>query len=158
MRISFDLDDTLICYQAGVPQENRPGFWWRLLAPGEPLRLGARELLRRLRDDGWEIWVYTTSHRDPFSVYLWLRAYGIAVGRVINQSRHEQHTRRQGFRYPPSKLPSLWGIHLHVDDSVGVEEEGKQHGFRVVVVQPDDLAWTRHVLAAAEQIRQGYLR
>jgi hypothetical protein len=38
---------------------------------------------------------------------------------------------------------------MHVDDSDGVRLEGRRHGFRVVVVSPDDADWTRKVLAAA---------
>ena len=42
MRISFDLDDTLICYQPHVPREPPPSWAWRLVIQDEPLRLGAR--------------------------------------------------------------------------------------------------------------------
>src|SRR5262249_34681987 len=40
MRISFDLDDTLICYQPGVPCEPSLPWHWRLLGGNEPLRRG----------------------------------------------------------------------------------------------------------------------
>lgn len=68
MRISFDLDDTLICYQASVPRERPLPWYWRWIAGDEPLRRGSIDLMRRLRDAGWEIWIYTTSHRHPASV------------------------------------------------------------------------------------------
>src|SRR4051812_12292063 len=103
MRISFDLDDTLICYQDGVPREPL-GWLARRLAGDEPLRLGARELLNGLRRRGHEVWVYTTSYRDPWGVWWWLRLHGVRVGRVINQHVHDRHLRRPG-RYPPSKNP-----------------------------------------------------
>ena len=41
MRISFDLDDTLICYEAGVASEPRLPWYLRLFISDEPLRLGA---------------------------------------------------------------------------------------------------------------------
>ena len=53
-----------------------------------------------------------------------------------------------GFSRLPSKLPPAFGIDLHVDDSEGVRLEGVRHGFRVVVVRPDDQHWTRRVLDA----------
>src|SRR5262245_25677067 len=79
MRISFDLDDTLICYGAGIPCEPRPPWYKRVLTTGEPLRYGARALMGALRSRGCELWVYTTSHRRPRSVKLWLRSYGVRV-------------------------------------------------------------------------------
>ncbi len=153
MIISFDLDDTLICYQQGVSQEPRPGWPWRWLAGPEPLRLGAIGLIRGLRSAGWDVWVYTTSHRDPWSVWCWLRCHGVHVSRVINQDVHDFHLRRNERERPPSKNPAAFGIALHVDDSEGVAEEGRRYGFSVVVVDPLDGAWADKVRAAAGRLR-----
>lgn len=147
MRISFDLDDTLICYQPGVPAEPPAGAVWRWLGLDEPLRLGAAALLRGLSAHGHDVWVYTTSYRPPFQVRCWLRGYGVRVGRVINQHVHDRYLRRHRNDRPPSKNPRAFGIHLHVDDSEGVAIEGRQHGFRVVVIDPLDTDWTRKVLS-----------
>jgi hypothetical protein len=148
MRISFDLDDTLICYQPGVPREPAPPWWLRWLTTREPLRQGARALLRDLRMAGWEVWIYTTSFRDPHSVWWWLACHGVWVGRVINQDVHDQYLRRRPGEYPPSKHPRAFGIDLHVDDSEGVRLEGQQHGFTVIVVEPTDLLWADRVRQA----------
>lgn len=155
MRISFDLDDTLICYQPGAPYEPRPAWYWRAVTSGEPLRHGAAALMRSLHARGCELWVYTTSHRPPLSVKLWLRAYGVRVRRVVNQDVHDRYLRRTVNDYPPSKNPRAFGIDLHVDDSDGVRMEGDAHGFRVVVVSPDDADWAAKVLAAVEDATRG---
>ena len=52
MRISFDLDDTIICYQECVPREPPLRWYCRLVAGDEPLRLGARDLMHSLRARG----------------------------------------------------------------------------------------------------------
>src|SRR5262245_53680998 len=132
MRISFDLDDTLICYQADVPREPALGFFARLLVHDEPLRQGSRDLMRELRRLGCDVWIYTTSYRNPRSVAWWLRLHGIRVGGVINQEEHQRHNRPGPNYYPPSKNPPCFGIDLHVDDSEGVRMEGKKYGFDVV--------------------------
>src|SRR4051812_30075083 len=120
MRISFDLDDTLICYQDGIPQEPRLHWLWRLFVHDEPLRQGARALLRELRGLGCDLWIYTTSYRHPGAVWRWLWLHGIRVTKVINQDLHDKHLRRTARDYPPSKNPRAFGIDLHVDDSEGV--------------------------------------
>jgi hypothetical protein len=151
MRISFDLDDTLICYQRSVPCEPRLPWYLKWLGGDEPLRLGARALLSELRERGWELWIYTTSYRDPTSVRLWLRCHGVRVAGVINQHVHESRFKRTGWRYPPSKNPSAFGITLHVDDSDGVRMEGDEHGFAVVVIAPEDTDWADKVRRRAKE-------
>jgi hypothetical protein len=148
MRISFDLDDTLICYRDEVPAEPRPPWYLRPFAGCEPLRLGARALLGELHRRGWAVWVYTTSQRRPGAVRRWLRALGARARGVINLDAHARRLRHLPPSARPSKHPGAFGIDLHVDDSEGVRMEGERHGFRVVVVAPHDRGWADKVLLA----------
>ena len=145
MRVSFDLDDTLICYQSGVPREPAivplVRFWLN-----EPLRGGARSLIRTLRRTGCEVWICTSSLRSPLIVRIWLAVHGVSVGRVITQDTYAAHLRRFPDNDPPSKNPRAFGIDLHIDDSQGVQREGKKHGFDVLVVAPDDADWAQRVI------------
>lgn len=145
MRISFDIDDTLVCTSGSVPSEP---CWFTRLAGGEKLRLGARALLCQLRRRGCDVWIYTSSFRSPLVVRLWLLAHGIRVDGIVNGDRHRQLVRGGLFASVPSKYPPAFAIDLHVDDAEGVRIEGERHGFRVVVVAPDDECWTQKVLDA----------
>ena len=154
MRISFDLDDTLICYHRGVPREPELPWYLRFIGGDEPLRLGARDLMQGLRERGWEVWIYTTSHRHPPSVRRWLRCHGVRVAGVINQDVHDNHFRahkRSPYFRPPSKNPAAFGILLRVDDSDGVRMEGDEHGFAVVVISPEDANWVEMVLQKTQE-------
>jgi len=154
MRISFDLDDTLICYGAAVPSEPPLPQLLRWLVRDEPLRLGTRALMKELWKLGWESWIYTTSYRRPAQVRRWLQFHGVAATGVINQDMHEAYFRDKVDGHRPTKYPPAFGIDLHVDDSDGVRIEGKQHGFAVVVVRPDDQDWTEKVLAAVAAVER----
>lgn len=77
MRISFDLDDMLICRKGTVPSEPNRVPWLLRGLLGEPLRLGFRRLAAELERRGWEVCIYTTSFRPPWRVRVWLRWYGI---------------------------------------------------------------------------------
>lgn len=149
MRVSFDLDDTLICYHDGARHE--PTRVWRPFRPWlhEPLRFGARDLLRELAAEH-ELWVYTTSYRDPWGVWWWLRCYGVSVRYVVNQHRHERVLGRRG----PSKVPARFGIRLHVDDSWGVWAENRWDR-NVCVVAPGDPDWADAVRAAVACVARG---
>ena len=151
MRVSFDLDDTLICYQDGALYE--PNCVPLLLRPwfSEPLRLGTRELCRELKRRNCDLCVYTTSLRSPAGVRRWLGFYGIRVDRVINADEHDRQVRARVGGRRPSKNPRHFGIDLHIDNSTGVGIEGKEHGFDVVVVDPGDSGWTDQVLVAVDQ-------
>src|SRR5262245_26881609 len=142
MRISFDVDDTLVC-DPSVPTEQLVRWWsrWRYR---ELLRRGTRDLMRELAGGGHELWIYTTSYRPPRYLRGWFGSVGVRLSGVVNQHRHELIVGRRG----PSKYPPAFGIDLHVDDSEGVGEEGRRHQFGVVVVSPSDLDWTARVLEA----------
>ena len=150
-RVSFDVDETLACHCAEVPVEDGflPALMHRWL--GEPLRRGACSLIRELRRRGCSVWIYTTSGRTPFYIRRWLLLYGIHVDGIVNSERHRHGLARHGFSRLPSKYPPAFGIDLHVDDSEGVQMEGDAHGFRVVVVRPEDERWTQRVLDAVAQ-------
>ena len=152
MRISFDLDDTLICYRSGTPAEPKPRWYWQLVASREPLRLGSRDLLKHLQSRDCEIWIYTTSNRAPLSVKLWLLSYGILIHKVINRDVHARFVSCDSHGHVPSKNPASFGIDLHVDDSEGVRIEGNRYGFSVLVISPDDAGWAEKVLDSVEKL------
>lgn len=152
MRISFDVDDTLVIYDPAAPLEVVVPWWWRWRYH-EPLRHGASALLRTLQARGHELWIYTTSYREPRYLRGWFKCFGVSLVDVVNQDVHDRVVQKSHFAgYVPSKYPPAFGIDLHIDDSEGVAEEGRMHGFRVVVVSPTDAAWTDRVLAAVEEL------
>lgn len=144
MRISFDIDDTLIC-DSSVPTEQYVS-WWRRWRYPERLRQGTRSLMTALLRRRCKIWIYTSSCRSPRYLKSWFASFGIPLEGVVNLDRHE---RRVGLR-GPSKFPPAFGIDLHVDDSTGVAMEGESHRFPVLLVAPDDSAWIERVLGEVD--------
>ncbi len=136
LRVSFDIDDTLIRHhsQASAEHERLPRILHRWL--GEPLRCGTVALMRELRRLGCSTWIYTLSGRSRFYIRRWLLLHGIRVYGVVNDLRHRNKLAIHGFTYAPSKFLPAFGINLHVDDSDGVRMEGEVHDFRVIVVHP----------------------
>ena len=145
MRISFDLDDTLICYGDGVACEPRLPPLVRVLLRDEPLRLGTKRLMTALRQRGHEVWIYTTSARTERWVRLWFHLHGIPLAGVVNGTRHAKCF---GENSLPTKRPHAFGIHLHIDNAQGVAIEGQLHGFNVCVVEPRAADWVEQVLVA----------
>ncbi|WP_213939684.1 hypothetical protein [Pseudomonas sp. dw_612] len=153
IRISFDIDDTLACqrHHCATEHSRLPVCVHRWL--GEPLRMGTRSLTRELRRQGCSIWVYTSSGRTPSYIRRWLLLYGIHVDGVVNSVRHNHALTAHGLSNSPSKFPPAFDIDLHVDDSEGVQIEGYDHGFRVVVVHPNDENWAQSVLKAVAEVQ-----
>lgn len=145
MRISFDLDDTLIC-DSSVPTEQHLSRWQRWRYP-EPLRHGTRSLMAALVQRQCPIWLYTSSCRCPRYLKAWFASMGIPIEGVVNLERHHQTVGLRG----PSKFPPAFGIDLHIDDSLGVAMEGASHQFAVLVVKPDDADWAEKVLTEVDQ-------
>lgn len=150
MRISFDVDDTLVCAPT-VPTEQY--LRWPLCQwYDERVRYGTRQLMRDLIARRCALWIYTTSYRSPWYLQSWFWWMGVRLEGVVNQDRHDRFLK--GFRptgYAPSKYPPAFGIDLHIDDSEGVAMEGRTHGFRVLVISPNDPDWAAKVLAAVDR-------
>jgi hypothetical protein len=148
MRISFDVDDTLVLRgQNALSEPGRfPAFLHRWF--GEPLRAGTCSLMRELRRRGCSVWIYTSSYRTPFYIHLWMFLHGIRIDGIVNDDRHRRELAGRRFSRLPSKYPPAFGIDLHVDDSEGVLMEGQEHGFRVIVVGPGDERWVERILDA----------
>ncbi len=152
MRISFDVDDTLVMHDAPTPRENFVPWYWRWRY-AENLRRGTKDLMRALLARQCELWIYTTSYRQPRYMRGWFKSFGVTLTDVVNQDVHDLHVKKSQFPgYTPSKYPPAFGIDLHVDDSEGVAMEGQEHGFRVVVVAPTDFEWMVRVLAAVDEL------
>ena len=155
MRIAFDLDQTLIPWDREFPVE--PPAPLPVLAPffREQLRQGTVGLLRQLRAQGCDVWIYTTSGRTSSYLRLWFLLWGIRIGGVINCHRHESEARVFPYRFPDcSKYPPAFNIDLLVDDSISVVEEGRRFGFAVLHVDPADPEWTDRVLEAVQRLRR----
>ncbi len=153
MRLSFDLDDTLILHGLECPVEpNQVPFFLRPILR-ESIRRGAVKLVRKLEGMGVEICVYTTSGRSLWYIRSLLGFYGIRPVIIVNQAVHERVVGNlTSHGRAPSKIPRLFGIDLHVDDSRGVAIEGERFNFEVLVVDPGDEQWAERVVEAAAQV------
>ena len=145
MRIAFDIDGTLTPLGRGQFSSVHLPFPMRMVFR-EPLREGAIQLMRGLHADGHDLWIYTSSLRSKSYIHLWFLLFGIRLGGAINGDTHSRALRDRAVK--PSKFPPAFGIDLLIDDSAGVETEGKMHGFTVLVVDPGDVDWACRVRAA----------
>lgn len=146
MRISFDMDDTLV----PLHRDDERQADCRLLC-GDLVRAGGIQLLRDLQREH-ELWIYTTSFRVPWKVRWSFRLQGIRIRRVIQEEIHRKMIREYLFQPIPSKYPKHFGIDLHVDDSPGVLAEGKRLGFEVLWVDPRDPHWSETVRSGIESM------
>lgn len=142
MTISFDLDDTLIPGMKQFPTE--PQRFWHRLFSREKLRAGTPALMKALKGQDCKIYIYTTSLRSPAYIRRLFLSYGISLDKVINKTVHDKALKGQAGT--PSKLPSIFDIDLHIDDSPGVEEEGIRFNFRTLIVEEHDGDWVNSVL------------
>jgi len=145
--ITFDLDDTLICWQSEIPTEHVSLPWHYKWFNIEPLRYGTVDLFKQLRNYGWQIGIYTTSHRKPKYIKKLFNLHGLNLDLVINQDKHEKIIKNLLVKRKPSKLPNRVNSMLHIDNSKGVLIEGKRFHFRVLIVDPLDYNWTEKILA-----------
>ena len=141
MIISFDLDDTLIS-KTKFPLEKET-IWNRVFGV-ERIRLGTVNLFKELQSEKHQIFIYTTSFRSEIKIRIMFFTYGISVANIINQKKHIKVIGLKSKNI--SKLPSKFGIDIHVDDSKGVEMEGAKYGFKTIIISESEKNWVQLVL------------
>ena len=153
MRISFDLDDTLILSDKEAkyesPERSLLSRFYK-----EKLRMGIVKLYNELTSLGFEICVYTTSERSVGYVKRLFSIYGLKPCLIVNLKVHQEIVQGKRKEIMPSKVPSRFGIDLHVDDDNSVKQNGRQYGFNVVIVKKDDESWYEKVLDEAIRIKK----
>ncbi|HEX9061282.1 MAG TPA: HAD family hydrolase [Clostridia bacterium] len=151
MKISFDLDDTLILTGENCLYEDSIKFPYSILYK-ERLRKGTVNLCKELASLGYDICVYTTSERSTRYISKLFKLYGIKLNNIVNQKIHMNIVQGNRKEIMPSKVPSRFGIDLHIDDDVSVRQNGVQYGFKVLIVDKNDGEWDQKVLNEARRI------
>lgn len=153
MRVSFDLDEVLFVSPATHKTEPELRFPFNRIYK-ERLRLGTAELIPELQEQGFEVWVYTSSYRTEKYIRRLFRHYGVRFDGIVNAQRHEREV-QAGRRDPlPQKLPNRYRISLHVDDEAVVAAYGKEYGFDVYQLNAQDDEWKEKILDCAARVQK----
>jgi len=144
MKVSFDLDDTLFVSPDNFKTEEKLKFPFCRIYK-ERLRLGTIDLLKWIREQGIELWIYTTSFRTEAYIRGLFRCYGIILDSVVNGDRHTREVQADKRDAMPSKYPSKYRIDLHVDDDISVVQNGRTYGFKVFLIGAQDDEWTEKI-------------
>ncbi|MEN8908144.1 MAG: HAD family hydrolase [Clostridiales bacterium] len=153
MKISFDLDDTLILSEKGSLYETQLKFPFNIIFK-ERLRKGIIDLCEELKLLGYSISVYTTSDRSIKYIKKLFALNKIKLDKIINQKEHERVVQARRKEIMPSKVPSRFGIDLHVDDDISVKQNGVQYGFNVLIINKNDNDWWKKVFSEAKRIKK----
>ncbi|MBT31785.1 MAG: hypothetical protein CMO01_19170 [Thalassobius sp.] len=138
MKISFDLDDTLIpANREEFPTEDKTLL--QKLFGVEFIRKDTIKLLRKLKSQGHTIGVYTTSYRSKSKIWFQFYSYGFHLDFIINEKLNRKEISKA--KVYATKYPPAFGIDVHIDDSVGVGIEGERYQFNAIIIKKDDADW-----------------
>ena len=143
MRISFDLDNTLIPLNIEEFPSVKRSFLQRVVNV-ELIRDGAKELFNELQLSGHNVGIYTTSLRSKYWIRFQLFSYGIRPDFIINEQSNQKELKNRNINC--SKYPPAFDIDLHIDDSKGVEVEGIRNGFKVLIIEKNDRDWANRII------------
>ena len=147
MVVSFDIDDTLV---SADPQFAREKYTLVCkLAGAEKLRKGTIKLFKELKASDHEIYIYTTSHRSPFSLRKTFFTYGLKPNRFINGV--ENRKALSVANCSSSKNPHLFNIDLHIDDLPRVKIEADRYNFKALIIDLYDEKWTEKIWKAINE-------
>jgi len=97
MRISFDLDEVLFVDPKTFKTEPPLPFPLNRIFI-ERLRKGTVDLIHKLQEEGFEVWVYTSSFRSELYIRNLFRNYGVKFDQIVNLC-HRNYRISTGFPY-----------------------------------------------------------
>ena len=153
MRISFDLDEVLFVDPKTFETEPAPRFPLNRIYP-ERLRKGTVRLINTLQEEGFEVWVYTSSFRSEQYIRRLFRHYGVRFDGIINGERHLREVQRDRRETLPQKMPNHYRISLHVDDEAVICTNGRRYGYEVYQLDAQEDDWKEKIIERADQIRK----
>lgn len=151
MKVSFDLDDTLFVSPKNYKTEKELKFPFNKIYK-ERLRLGTIDLMNWIREQGIELWVYTTSFRTERYIRGLFRCYGIKLDFVVNGESHAREVQADKREPMPSKYPGKYRIDLHIDDDISVVQNGRTYGFKVFLIGAQDDQWIEKIKQEIKEI------
>ncbi|MBQ7627365.1 MAG: HAD family hydrolase [Clostridiales bacterium] len=157
MRVSFDLDEVLFVNPKTHKIEPELPFPLRNIYK-ERLRLGAPELINKLQEMGYEVWVYTSSFRSERYIKGLFRHYGIKFDGIVNGTRHLKEVQQGHSQILPQKVPNKYRISLHIDDEAVICSYGREYGFDAYQLGAQDDEWKEKVIAKAEEVKRKWER
>lgn len=153
MRVSFDLDEVLFVSPMTHKTEPPLIFPFNLIFR-ERLRLGTPGLINALRDLGYEVWVYTSSFRSERYIKMLFFLYGVRFDGIVNGTRHLNEVQKGHSETLPQKVPSHYGISLHIDDEEVICTYGREFGFEAYQLDAPDEEWKESVLERAFEVKR----
>lgn len=153
MRVSFDLDEVLFVLPETHMTEPELKFPFNKFYK-ERLRYGTVKLIHQLHDEGFEVWVYTSSFRSERYIKGLFRHYHVKFDGIVNGERHLREVQGKRKDSVPQKLPSKYRISLHIDDESIVCTSGKLYGFNVYQLNAQDDDWEAKIMARVYEIRK----
>ena len=157
MRVSFDLDEVLFVNPKTHKIEPELPFPLRNIYK-ESLRLGTPELINKLQEMGYEVWVYTSSFRSERYIKGLFRHYGIKFDGIVNGTRHLKEVQQGHSQILPQKVPNKYRISLHIDDESVICSYGREYGFDAYQLDAQDDEWKEKVIAKAEEVKRKWER
>ena len=152
MRVSFDLDEVLFVSPETHKTEPPLPFPLNRIFH-ERLRLGTPELINKLQEMGYEVWIYTSSFRSERYIRRLFHFYGVHFDGIVNGERHLREVQRDNKTTLPQKLPNRYRISLHIDDESIVCTLGRQYGYRAYQLNAQDDDWKEKIIQRAEEIK-----
>lgn len=157
MRVSFDLDEVLFVNPNTHKTESGLSFPFNKIFI-ERLRFGTPDLIKSLQEEGFEVWIYTSSFRSEAYIKTLFRMYGVRLDGIVNGTRHLKEVQGNRKETLPQKMPSKYRISLHIDDEAVICTAGKAYGFNVYQLDAHDDDWKEKILERVYQIRKNEKR
>lgn len=114
MRVVFDLDEVLLTSDEDMQDAIKDNLFSRRIK--ERLRLGASDLLKKLQEMGYDIWIYSAGYYSEEYITDFFSMYEITVDGIINGFNEKRRTDSEEALRIRKKMEEKYRRALHIDN------------------------------------------
>lgn len=147
MCVSIDLDEVLLADRNSYPTKEKPFFLSKKLFP-KILRYNAGALINELRNDGFDVWIYTNDFHSSEYIDILLRHQHTRVDGIVNGLSRKKS--KDGLK---KAFINKYKYSIHIDNEGIICVNNSIKDFESIDIETTQNNWAADIMKAMKQLK-----
>lgn len=149
MCVSIDLDEVLLADRNSYPKDDKPSYLSKKLFP-KILRHNSGALINELRNQGFDVWIYTFNFHSSEYIGMLLKNQHTKVDGIVNALSKRKS--KDGLR---NAFINKYKYSLHVDNNGIICVNNEIKDFESIDIETTQNTWAADIMKGIKQLKLG---
>lgn len=150
-RVTFDLDEVLYAKNSEDEAVLADPLFSRRIP--ERLRKGAPEVIRKIKELGYDVWVYTESYNSEEYIRNFFSMYEIEISGIVNGFNDKRDKEGEEFTQVKEMMANKYKQVIHIDnDAVIVVDTNGRSYEQYDIYEKEDVTWSEGINEALKKV------